>query len=252
MVQGARSEANGSFKISALPGPYVLTASDAKTGKTSKPLMLEVTDKDITDLELELVTSYEINGRFIIEGQERIDFSKLELNFGGSPVKLDASGSFKANLARNKATYILQGLAEDWYVKDVVLGGRSIAGRQFEVEAGSTDMVITLSPRGARVEITVERSGDRLQPVYLVLLPEHRPLPDVESILHAQAQPSGKFTMHAVPPGSYRIFTLDASNWEVLFRPDILLEKNRQSAPLIDVAEGENKNITVPPTTIQP
>ena len=45
LIQAVESDAEGIFKIEALPGTYVLTASDAKTGRASKPLILEVHEK---------------------------------------------------------------------------------------------------------------------------------------------------------------------------------------------------------------
>jgi hypothetical protein len=80
MVQDGSSEADGSFKIDALPGKYVLSASDGKTGKISKSLTLEVREKDITGLEIELISGYEVNGRVAIDGQERIDFSRRHVS----------------------------------------------------------------------------------------------------------------------------------------------------------------------------
>ena len=48
MVQAGGSETDGSFKMDVLPGKYVLSASDVKTGRISKALTVEVGDKDIT------------------------------------------------------------------------------------------------------------------------------------------------------------------------------------------------------------
>lgn len=252
VVQGGGSEADGSFKMNVLPGKYVLTASDVKTGKTSKALTVEVGDRDITGLQLELNAGYEINGRVIVDGQERIDFSKLTLNFGGPTVKFDAGGTFRTNLFGGKGSYVLQGLPEDWYVKTFVVGGRGITGRKFDVEQGMTDIILTLSPRGARISIGLESSAGALSVAYVLLLPESGEVPDFESILAAEPDSSGSFIVRAVPPGSYRVFTLDASNFTLLMRPDILLEKHRNLAPLVSVTEGEQKRIVIPVVKIQP
>jgi hypothetical protein len=253
MIQGGGSEDDGSFKIDTLlPGTYVLTASDGKTGKISKPLTLELRDKNITNLELELTSGYEISGRFTVDGPDHIDFSKLLLNFGGSPVKIDATGNFRAQMMLNKAFYILQGLPEDWYLEDVRISGRPITGRWFEIEPGSTDLVFTLCPRGARIDVSLQGVGSRMEAVYVTLLPESGRVPDVESMLRGELGASGKFTVRAVPPGSYRVFTLDASNWALIMRPDMLLEKYRSLAPLINIAAGEVKSIVVPVSKIPP
>lgn len=252
MVQGGGSEADGSFKMDVLPGKYVLTASDLKTGKISKALPVEVGDKDITGLQVELTSGYEINGRVILDGQERIDFAKLLLNFGGPIVKFDANGTSRTNLFGGKGSYMLQGLPEDWYVKTFVVGGRGITGRKFEVEQGMTDVIFTLSPRGARISISLEGAAGALPVAYIALLPEDGGVPGVESVLAARPDASGSFTARAVPPGSYRVFTLNATNFMLLMRPDTLLEKYRNLAPLISVTEGEQKRIVIPVLKIQP
>ena len=250
VVQVAGPETDGSFKIDALPGKYVLAAADEKSGRVSKPFTLEVRDRDLTGLELELTAGYKIDGRFAVDGHEGIDFAKLLLNFGGTQVNSDGNGAFHANLLGAKGIYTLQGLPEDWYIKDVLVKGRRIAGRQFELEPGSTDVIFTLSPRGAVISISLDNAVNTLVGI-VALLPEAGPVPDVESILQAEPDASGRFTVRAVPPGSYRVFTLDASNWPLLMRPDVLLEKYRRFAPLITVAEGERKKLIIPVQRIQ-
>ena len=252
MVQGGRPEPDGTFRVEILPGTYVLTASDPQTGRVSKPLTLEVRDRNITNLELELSSGYEVRGRITVDGPVRMDFSKLALNFGGRPVKVDSNGTFQTNLPGGKGFYMLQGLAEGWYVKDVLVAGRRITGRQFEMEPGTSDLIVVLSPRGARVEISVQAAAGSLQAVFVTLLPESGPIPEVEAALHSMPDASGKFILPTVPPGSYRVFALDASNWVLVMRPDILLEKYRALAPLIEVSEGERKTIVVPLSKIQP
>jgi hypothetical protein len=246
MVQGGASEPDGTFKMEILPGTYVLTASDPRTGKVSQPLTLDIRDESITNIELELSSGYEIRGRITVDGTERTDFSKLRLNFGGTHVKVDSNGMFQTSLPGGKGIYMLQGLPEGWFVKDVLLAGRRIPRRQFEIETGSTDLAVVLSPRGARVEVTVEIAAGGLQPAIVMLLPESDAAPDVESALHAEPNASGKFILAAVPPGFYRVFALDASNWALAMRPDTLLEKYRAAVPLIEVSEGERKAIVVP------
>jgi hypothetical protein len=252
MVQGAAVEANGYFKIEVLPGTYLLTASEGLNGKISEPLTVEVREKDITGLELELTSGYEISGRIVVDGPERIDFSKLILSIGGPRVKVGRDGTFGTSLSGSKGFYLLQGLPENWYVKAVQVAGKQIVGRQFETAPGSTEVILTISPRGASVSITLEGAVSGPGAVYAVLLPESGGVPDIESLLHGEADRSGTFTIRAIPPDSYRVFTLDASNWALLMRPDVLLEKYRKLAPLISVVEGERKALVLPSVKIQP
>ena len=243
-VQGATSEADGSFRIQALPGKYILTASDGKTGRVSKPLTLDVRDKDITGLEIELTSGFEISGRIIVDGAAPIDFPKLLLDFGGPLAKIDATGNFRANLFQGKGMFVLQGLPEDWYTKSVLVAGKRIVGKQFEIEPGSTEVAVTLSPNGARVSISLE-GANAAEALFVALVPDSGEAPDPESGFGAQPDGSGKYIVRAVPPGAYRVFTFDASNWALLMTPAVLLEKYRKLAPLIDVVEGEQKEVVI-------
>jgi hypothetical protein len=245
LVQGGGVEADGSFKMTALAGRYILTASDGRSGKISMPLMLEVGEQDVTGLELELTSGYEISGRIAVDGREHIDFSQLLLNFGGAEVKVDSGGAFRTNLTEGRGRYIIQGLPDDWFVEKVLVAGKQIEGKQFVVNPGTSDITLTLNPRGASVSVTPQGPGSEMTAM-VALLRESGEFADPESVLGAQSDGSGKFTVRAVPPGSYRVFTLDASSYLLIMRPDVLLEKYRGSAPLITVVEGERKEITLP------
>ena len=252
-LQGGSSGADGSFALHVLPGTYILSASDQKTGKVSKEVTIEAQDKDVANIEVTLDSSYEINGRIIIDGPEVLDFSEIRLNFLGGRVKISGDGSFHANAFDGKALYMLQRLPEDWYVKEVTVGGQHLTGGQFELRPGTNEVSFTLSPRGARVEVTRPSTGNMLDLAFAVmLLPEDGPVPDPESMVHAELDQSGKLVAYGVPPGSYRLFALDATNFALIFDPKTVMEKYGKAAPLVTVAEGEHKSIVVPLTKIKP
>jgi uncharacterized GH25 family protein len=251
-LQGGRSEADGSFTFRVLPGMYVLSASDQKTGKVSKEITVEAQDKDVANVEVTLDSSYEISGRIIIDGPDTLDFSKIILNFLGAPVKIGSDGSFHANAFGGKALYILQDLPEGWYVKEATVGGQHLVGRQFDLKPGTTEVSFTLSPQGASVEAILPAGVSMLDAVLVLLLPENGPAPNPESMIHAEPDQSGKLVARGVPPGSYRVFALDATNLAFAFDPKTLMEKIRKTALLVTVAEGEHKSIVVPLTKIQP
>jgi len=250
-VQGGRVNPDGSFSVDVLPGTYDLMAEDPQTGKGSKPLIVTVSDKGLAGVELELSIAYELRGQVAVDGSEHLDFATLILNFGGAPVKLDSSGAFHTTMPIGTGLFNLQGLPDGWYIKEVTLAGHRLDGRQFEVQPGTSEMSVVLSPQGARVEVRIEGAPDDPDAALVVLLPESGPMPDVESLLHGEAGKAGQFVVTAVPPGSYRVFALDASNWGLLMRPDVLMKNHRASAPLITVAEGERKAVTVPLARIE-
>ncbi|HWZ31260.1 MAG TPA: carboxypeptidase-like regulatory domain-containing protein [Bryobacteraceae bacterium] len=240
---------DGKFQIEVLPGTYALKAADAE--KVSRPLMLEVRDKDMTNLELELNTSYELHGRIVSDGPERPDLSKVVLHFMGQPVKFDASGSFHQSLGGGTAQFMLQNLPDDWYLKDVTIAGRHINGEEFQTEPGTSEAVFLLSPRGARVDVKIDRPATDLKSLAMVLLlPEEGPIPRPES-MHA-AESAGGFVIRGIPPGTYRIFSLDVNSYLLALNPELLLTKYRQLAPLITLTEGERRSIQPTPLFIPP
>lgn len=238
-------DADGSFAIEALPGDYTLSA-EAPNGLHSKPVTLELRDKNIANLELELGSpAFRISGRFLIDSSEAVDFSKLGLTLG-QPVKIAQDGSFEANLANGHLPYVLYGLPPGWFIKHVAVGGRPLEGGVLDLNEGTNEVIFTLSDRGARVEVSVQGARSPLDAVMVVLLPESGILPTADRLLGGQPDASGKVVIGGVPPGSYRVFTLDASNLAVLFGSNVLLGKYRNLAPLIVVAEGEKKTFMVP------
>jgi hypothetical protein len=238
--------------MSALPGTYVLSASDRQTGKVSEAVTIEVGDKNIENVRLSLTSSYELNGRVHIDGAGTPDYSKVSLSLD-QPVKITGDGSFHASLSSGKVHYMIHGLPENWYVKDVLVGGQRLASSEFEVRPGTTDVSITLSPRGGQVTVKLESGGSSaLDSAFVLLLPESGPLPNVESSLHADPSESGPLVVHGVPPGSYRVFALDLANWTLIMRPGLLMEKYGKAAPVVSVAEGDRKTIVVSMTKVEP
>ncbi len=251
VVQAAKVETDGRFTIEALPGYYLLTAADYKTGRESKPITLEVRDKDIAGLELLMTSGYDIQGRVTVDGTEQIDFSKLFVNLGGAPAKVDSSGLFQTAPPGGKGRFILQGLPDGWFVEGVSVAGKRIDGRQFAVESGSTEIAITLNPRGASVSVRPRDAGADMVAAVALLREDGEGL-DPESIPAATNNGTGKFTMPSVPPGTYRVFVLDASSYLLIMRPDKLMQDYRNAAPIIKVAEGERRELTVPVLKIEP
>ena len=131
------------------------------------------------------------------------------------------------------------------------MAGKQIDGRQFAVEPGISDITLTRSPRGAGVSVRPQGPGSEAVAMVALLLGSGVSS-DTESIPGTPADGSGKFMVRSVAPRSYRVFTLDASSYLLLMWPAIVPEKYRALAPLIQMAEGERKDLTLPVSKIQP
>lgn len=249
---GTQTKPDGSFRVQALPANYEVSAFSQSTGKISQPVTVEALDRDIANLELELNSRYEIRGRIAIVGGGPLDLTKLELNLTDQPVKIESSGAFRADLVRKEAYYTLHRLPEGWYVKEASVSGRPLVGRHFQAELGVNDFALVLSPGGAQLDITVTPTEQTLPVVQVGLIPDTGPLPQVDELPRVEPDQTGVFKARAVPPGSYRVFALDASNWGLLFDPGGLREKHRLAAQLVTLSEGEQKSITISPTKVRP
>jgi hypothetical protein len=85
----------------------------------------------------------------------------------------------------------------------------------------------------------------------VAVLPERGAIDEASlRVSQGPPDPSGSWIVRGVPPGEYRIFLLDVSNWQWLYRPDLLRDKYRELAPLVTVVEGESKKLVVPPMKI--
>jgi hypothetical protein len=82
--------------------------------------------------------------------------------------------------------FVLQGLPEDWYIKSFLVAGKRIVGKQFEIEPGSADAIVTLSPRGARISIGLEGGAGAAEVFFAALVPDNGEAPDPESGYAAQ------------------------------------------------------------------
>ena len=222
---------DGHFSLEALQGMVTVKAGDA-SGRNAE-VAIEARDKDITGLVLTLGTGYTVNGRIVVDGPEHLDFSKLVFNFMARPIKLDAGGLFQTSVGQKNLAYMIQGLPEDWHVKSLRVAGREITGRNFQLESGDSDLVLTVSPRGARLEIAAQRAGGGPEPMMVAVLPERWAV-DKTSVRGSESppDPSESWLVHGLPPGEYRIFLFDVSNSQWLYRPDLLLDRYRELAPL--------------------
>jgi hypothetical protein len=240
---------DGRFSLEALPGTHTVKALDS-SGRNVE-ITIEARDKDISGLVLTLGAGYTISGRIVVDGPVPLDLSKVIFHFLSEPVKLDAGGSFRASVGDKKVTYMIQGLPQDWYVKSLRVAGREIAGRHFQLESADSDLLLTVSPRGARLEIATQGAGNALQPMMVAVLPERGAVDEVsQRVSEGPPDSSGNWIVRGLPPGEYRIFLLDVSNWHWLYRPELLRDKFRELTPLVTVAEGESKKIVVPPMKI--
>lgn len=244
-VQAQQIDAKGEFHYEALPGTYKLSAFDTKTGKVSQPITITAETAPVTGIELGLTSSYDITGRITVESKASLDFSKLVLTFGDRPMRIESDGSFHTTVPGRKAYLNLQNLPEGWYMKSALVRGKPVRGNQFEVEAGSNEVLVSVSSGGARVQVVVRAPDSMPEEVFVLLIPEGVEPPALQAFPNDRGTTSEPIEFHSLRPGTYRIFALDAAAWAMMMRPDILMTQYKNDAPAISVAEGESKTAAV-------
>jgi hypothetical protein len=246
VVQAQQINAKGEFRDEAIPGTYVLSAFDRKTGKASQPVTITAEGAPITGIELRLTSSYEITGRITVESGETLDFSRLMLAFGGPAMRVESDGSFHTTLSGGHAFLNLQGLPKGWYIKSAVARGKPIRRHQFDLEEGSNDVMISISSGGAHVRIVVREPDSTPEQVVVALIPESIPSAEPGILTNNYGTTSEPVEFTSVPPGNYRVFALDLASWAMIMRPDLLMSQYKNSAPAISLAEHESKTISAP------
>ena len=131
---------------------------------------------------------------------------------------------FEAQLRPDRHYYARAlNLPEDYYLKSVAISGHEMPPDDVLVSGTRGDMELTFSAAGAQVEgVLYDSKGEPTRGS--VLLAPDVPQPGPPDLYHrTSADSKGKFTLHGVAPGSYRLVALESLNLDAeINEPDFL------------------------------
>jgi hypothetical protein len=244
-----RPVTGGKFVLWGLPrGPVRLSAS-AYPGRqllVAAPLDIEVADTNIDNLELTLVPQFDLAGDVEWDGTpvpaDQIHNAKLRLdplreidNPVAGPVH--PAGDFRlAKVGADRYRVSIEGMPDNVFVKSVGLGTREMPDGILDVRRGADEpLSVILSTRGARLSGVVRDADGPILDAAVGLVEDQ---PRFNTIHMVRTGADGAYTFRGLAPGKYKLFLLDAADFDSLLQAGTL-GTYEALAEKIEFAEGD-------------
>ena len=225
-------KADGSFEIShVVPGPYTLLAywfdaSERKVYYGSQ--RIDVAESDVEGVSLVVGAGVTIQGRVVWDGHPSLERNELTIHAAlvdtevlpGGSAQVEANQQFTLkDLIDGDARVQVLGASKDCYVKQITFGQIFVKDDVISVSKGTNPALeITVSSRGARVQgAVVDKDGLPAAGVWVVAVPDIARRTTQRLFKSQTTDQYGKFDLHGLAPGTYKLFAWDGAEsnaWE--------------------------------------
>jgi hypothetical protein len=239
-VGSTLSDGAGRFTFLAIPpGQYLLRAiseppargggaGTAPTLWVSAPVT--VADRDVSSAPLMLQSGFRVAGRLVVEGDAAtLPMNRMFVNlesvdrtlFGEfSEIQVAQDGTFRSVEAPSARYRLTLPLPSGWFVKGITRNGQALDDLPFELKAALSDLVITVSNRGARIRGNVRTAaGAPDATAAIVLFPA-----DARQWVDFSAYARGIKDVRAARDGAYSIADLPAGDYLIVAMPQQQLD----------------------------
>jgi len=213
-----------------VPGPYTLIAFwyDQSAGKVHYGSQrIDVGESDVEGVSLVVATGVTIQGRVVWDGNPSLERNELTIHaalvetaaLGGS-AQVEANQQFTLkDLIDGDARVQVLGASKDCYVKQITFGQMFVKDDVISVSKGANPALeITVSSRGARVQgAVVDKDGLPAAGVWVVAVPDTARRMTQRLFKSQTTDQYGKFDLHGLAPGTYKLFAWDGAEsnaWE--------------------------------------
>jgi len=254
-----------------LPGTYHAQVIMISFGNGQSPQIkmrtirtpVEVNGSDVVGLQLQLDAGGDVSGKFRVEGDEKINWSELNVSLlavaegeeepGGlqvaftQPAGVQEDGSFVIKDAPGGNCQLAVGARSekfrDYYTKSVLLGGREVVDTGFAVSPG-TILEVVVSAKGAGIEGTVvDREGKPAAGASVVSIPGGGKLGRPDAYQYARADDSGHFVMRGMNPGEFMVLAFEELQGN--YRAPEFAKKYEGKGEKVELDEGGKKSMVV-------
>ena len=254
-IMDEKDSSNFTFR-DVLPGSYVLGAFWLDEGKRYQAYQsIDVGNADVEGVALTVAPGMSLNGRVTWDGQPTLEKNTLTVYLRGADGGYGYGG--RANVMPPWAFVLndvyeltyrigIAGLCNDCYLKALRYGSSTSPDDTFTPARGSNAALdLTISSKGAQVRGSVT-DVDNLPAVgvWVVLVPDEAHRSSRRLYKSASTDQYGRFELHGIAPGDYKLFSWEAAesgSWE---DPEFLKDFEKQGEK-ISLQEGEQKTVNV-------
>jgi hypothetical protein len=211
-------------------------------------------NKDIFDLELNLRPQPVINGKMIAEDGEPLPknrtvlvFTNFENGSDGTQLGtgLQDDGTFTVSSVLPGLLRVeISGFPDNFFIRSARLGNRDVLREGLDGNASAPDSLeVVVASKAGTVDGTAV--DDRMEPavgVRVVLMPNMERLERYDLYKTATSDQFGRFTMHGIVPGDYKMFAWTSLEPNIYFDPSFMEQYESQGKP---VHLDESGHITV-------
>jgi len=227
------SSEDGTFEIRGVaPGTYTLRADFNQDKQIFEgEQTVEVGNEGAQNVQISALPDFDAAGHVTIAGTPDHPPRNVLIEFAGEGLmpRVRASASFpefkfEAQLRPDRHYYARAlNLPEDYYLKSVAISGHEMPPDDVLVSGTRGDMELTFSAAGAQVEGVLYNSKGEPTRGSVLLAPDVPQPGPPDLYRRTSADSKGKFTLHGVAPGSYRIVALESLNLDAeINEPDFL------------------------------
>ena len=261
MVIGRNARPNktdGTFEITGVPaGSYTLKVGDQTGLKVlGAGMAMEVGDKPIEDVVLEVGTNADLPGAMVVSGEDAKPATGVEVK--GTRVSLEVLEGMSliplTTTVGADGTFTLKELPPDRYLvrvtngpansylESVQLGGQTMTDRGLDLGRGGGKLEIKLRLGAAQVNGMVRGPDDNpISGVTVALIPDSHRYPLYNSTFTDQ---NGAFQFKNVTPGDYKVLAWEDVEPGVYLDPEFV-KPFEARAEAVSLKNGEQKAITV-------
>jgi Carboxypeptidase regulatory-like domain len=224
-------KADGSFEVSnVVPGPYTLIAFwyDQSEGKARfGSQRIDVGESDVEGVSVVVGAGVTIQGRVVWDGNPSLERNELTIHAAlvdtavlpGGRALVEANQFTLKDLIDGDARVQVLGASKDCYVKQITFGQIFVKDDVISVSKGNNPALeITLSSRGAQVQgAVVDKDGLPAPGVWVVAVPDVARRTTERLFKSQTTDQYGKFDLHGLAPGTYKLFAWDGAEsnaWE--------------------------------------
>ncbi len=253
-------EVNHRFTIENLvPGRYIVSVDawvlpDRKRWGGSQEI--DLTESGLDDIQVKLFPGHDLVGRVQAIVGKNLDFPELQvilesrsdLAFGTAFTHVKADGSFFL-LDVQQAIYDIDigGLPEGYYLKSARLGtvDATEIGLRIGEELPTMPLILEVSSAVGQVDGAVElTNGKSACTATVVLIPNGNRRSIQRYFQTTEVDRFGRFVLHGIAPGAYKLFAFDDGN-EVAYRDPGSLQLYEKQGQAVQIDEGDRRTVVL-------